>query len=118
MCTSQVSTFGYNHVFMLTLTVNNAKSGTESVRLIPELEGSSMSVSSVDFLTSLIALLGLHQHMHIIKQLTDQQIERSINLRYAQHRLLWRNTCCPARMCICNVSAGNYGNAFLQLHQH
>ena len=47
----------------------------KSIRMIPELEGSSMSVSCVDLLTSLIALLGLHQHMHIIKQVTDQQLE-------------------------------------------
>ncbi len=105
-------------MFMLNLNVNNAKSGMESIRMIPELEGSSMSVSSVDFVTSLIALLGLHQHMHIIKQLTDQQIERSINLRNAQHRLLWRDTFSPAHMCICIVSAESYGNSFPQLHWH
>jgi len=63
-------------VFMLNLNLNNVKSGMETIRMIPELEGSSMSVSCVDFLTSLIALLGLHQHMHITKQLTDQQINR------------------------------------------
>lgn len=98
---------------MLNLNLNNAKSGMESVRMVPELEGSSMSASSVDFLMSLIALLGLHQHMHIIKQVTDQQIERSINLKDAQHRLLWRNTFCPAHMCVCMVSAESYGNPSL-----
>lgn len=72
---------GYNHVFMLNLNLNHVKSGMETIRMIPELEGSSMSVSCVGFLTSLIALLGLHQHMHITKQLTDQQINRSIDLR-------------------------------------
>ncbi len=98
---------------MLTLNVNNVKSGMESVRTIPELEVSSTSVSSVAFLTPLLALLGLHQHMRIIKPVTDQQIAKSINLKDAQHRLLWRNTLCPARMCICITSAQSYGNSFL-----
>ena len=100
------------------LNLNTAKAGMESIRMIPELEGSSMSASSVNFLTSLIALLGLHQHMRIIKQLTDQQLVTSINLRDAQHRLLWRDTFCPAHMCICMVPAENYGNSFPQLHRH
>ena len=65
-------------MFVLNLNVNNVKAGMKRFRMTPEL---SMSVSSVDFLTSLIALLGLHQHMHIIKQLTNQQIKRSIDLK-------------------------------------
>ena len=50
---------------MFMLNLNNVKAGLKAIRMIPELEGSGTSVSSVDFLSSLIALLGLHQHMHI-----------------------------------------------------